>query len=245
MSAEKITALVTGASAGLGAEYCRQLAERCDVIIAVGRRADRLQALADELAGQVEVHPVAVDLAGIEGLTRTIETLRQKGPVDYLVNNAGFGLFGEFAKSELAQQQNMVRVHIDATMALCRAAIPFMAERGGGYVINVSSIGAFAALPRNAVYGASKAFLNHFSTALQAEVKKDDIKVQCLCPGYIRTEIHDRDGMSGFDRERVPDEAWMEAETVVSISLDELDSGEVIVVPGKYNQDILSQAGLR
>lgn len=237
MSDEKTIALVTGASSGLGAEFCRALADRCDVIIAVGRRQERLDALAAELQGQAEVHTLAADLAGIEGVTRCIEMLRQKGPVDYLVNNAGFGLFGAFANCDLARSEDMVRVHIDATMALCRAALPFMLEKGQGTIINVSSIGAFLALPRNAVYSATKAFLNSFSQALQGEVGKAGIRVQCLCPGYVRTEIHGREGMDDFDPGRVADADWMEAEDVVAESLQALESKQVIVVPGERNRE--------
>ena len=124
MAGHKETALVTGASAGLGAEFCRQLAERCDVIIAVARRGDRLEALARELRGKAEVHVVAADLGTIEGVVRTIEALRQKGPVDYLVNNAGFSTHGIFEQQLIDSQQEMVAVHVNATLALCRAATP-------------------------------------------------------------------------------------------------------------------------
>ena len=96
MTGHKSTALVTGASAGLGVDFCRQLAERCDVIIAVARRRERLEQLAEELSGRAEVHPVEADLTTVEGVARTMEALRQQGPVDYLVNNAGFGTFGAF-----------------------------------------------------------------------------------------------------------------------------------------------------
>lgn len=241
MPFEKHTAMVTGASAGLGVEFCRQLAESCDVIIAVGRREDRLQSLAAELADQIEVHPVAVDLSRPEGVTEAIEALHQKGPVDYLVNNAGFSVYGKFASSDLSEQTKMVHLHVDATMALCRAALPFMQERGSGVIINVSSVGGFMPLARNAVYNATKAFLNSFSQSLQAEVVASGVRIQCLCPGNVRTEIFARETMKEFDASRVPDESWMEAADVVAISLEALEKDDVIVVPGRHNQDFVAQ----
>jgi hypothetical protein len=236
MSQPKTIALVTGASSGIGAEFCRQLADRCDRIIATGRRDDRLRQLAAELADRCEVVTVAADLATLEGRIRVIEALRQRGPVDYLVNNAGFSTLGKFAGLELDAQQDMVRVHIDATLALCRAAIPYMAASGRGYIVNVSSVAAFVPFARSAVYGATKAFLNHFSEALQAEVADSGIKVQSLCPGFTRSEFHARDAMKEFDTGRVAAEQWMEAPEVVSASLAALEREAVIVVPGAVNQ---------
>jgi short-subunit dehydrogenase len=238
---EKTIALVTGASAGIGAEFCRQLASSCDVIIATGRREDALQALAAELSDQVELHPVVADLAAREGRTRVIEALRQKGPVDYLVNNAGFGVIGGFDALELDAQQAMVSVHIDATMALCRAAIPFMRERGGGAIINVSSLGAFLPHSGAAVYGATKVFLNHFSEALQQELRDAGIRVQSLCPGYTRSEFHDRHEMESFSKEAVPEGMWMEASEVVAESLAALAGDQVIVVSGAANRQLAHQ----
>lgn len=238
----RLIALVTGASSGLGAEFCRQLADRCEVIIAVARRGDRLQALAAELAGRAELQPVVADLAGVEGVVRATEALRQRGPVDYLVNNAGMSTFGRFGDLSIDSQQHMVRLHIDAALGLCRAAIPFMRERGGGYIINVSSIGAFLPLRNVAVYGATKAFLNHFSLALQDELAGTGIRVQALCPGYVRTEIHEAMTHEGFDRSRIPDAQWMEAGPVVAASLGALDRDGVVVVPGADNLALARQS---
>jgi len=235
---DKTTALVTGASAGIGAEFCRQLASRCEVIIATGRREEQLQALAAELADQVEVHPLVADLSGREGQTRVIEALRQKGPVDYLVNNAGFSTLGAFADLELDPQQEMVSVHIDATLALCWAAIPFMRERGGGAIINVSSLVSFSPFGQVAVYGASKVFLNHFSEALQQELEGSGIRVQSLCPGYTRSDFHGREAMAGFDPAAVPETMWMEAPEVVAESLAALEGDQVVVVAGEANREI-------
>lgn len=242
MSDVKKTALVTGASAGIGAEFCRQLAERCEVIIAVGRRAEKLQELADELAGKVEVHQVVADLETRLGITRVIEILRQKGPVDYLVNNAGYSTMGNFSEIELEPQQGMVDLHITATMALCRAAIPFMKERGGGAVINLSSSGSFFALPGGTVYCASKAFLNSFSEGLQEEVADDNIRVQSLCPGFTWSEFHDREAMAGFDRGWFPEDQWQTAQEVVIESLAALAGDKVVVVTGAHNQAAAEQA---
>jgi short-subunit dehydrogenase len=244
MPDHKITALVTGASAGLGAEFCRQLAQRCDVIIAVARRGERLAALAEELADAVELHVVAADLGTIEGVARTMEAIRQQGPVDYLVNNAGFSTFGEFADLPVDGQRGMVNLHVDTAITLCRAAVAFMRERGAGYIINVSSIGAFLPGKGLAVYGATKAFLNCYSQALQAELADAGIEVQALCPGYIRTEFHLPLIEAGFDKCRIPDEMWMNADEVVTASLTALGSGRVLVVPGEANR-ALARMGLQ
>ena len=230
-------ALVTGASAGIGAEFCRQLAQRCDVIIASGRRRNRLEALAAELSAEVEVHLVEADLGTREGRGRVIEALRQQGPVDYLVNNAGFSTLGAFADLDIDSQQAMVDVHITATMALTRAALPFMRERGGGAIVNVSSLASFGPVPMAAVYCASKGFLNLFSESLHKELAGEGIRVQSLCPGYTRSEFHDRDAMASFDRELVPESEWMEAAEVVAASLAALDGGPVVFVPGQGNID--------
>lgn len=235
MSGPKKTALVTGASAGMGAEFCRQLAAHCDVIIAVARRRDRLDALASELAGKTELHAIEADLNTVPGVTSALEALRQLGPVDYLVNNAGFSTYGHFTDLGIESQRDMVGLHIDATMTLCRAAIPFMRERGGGHIINVSSVGAFLPGKGLAVYGATKAFLNYFSQALQAELAGSGIEVQALCPGYTHTEFHVDLESEGFNKGQVPAEMWMDANAVVAASLAALGSGEVLVVPGEGN----------
>ena len=244
MSEHKVTALVTGASAGLGAEFCRQLAPLCDVIIAVARRKERLEALASELSDSVEVHCIEADLGTVEGVARTMEALRQQGPVDYLINNAGFSTFGNFDQLPIDRQRDMVNLHIDACITLCRAAIPFMRELGGGSIINVSSVATFIPSKGMAVYGATKAFLNYYSQALQTELVGSGIEVQALCPGFTRTEFHDAMTVAGFDRSRIADQMWMNADAVVAASLAALGSGQVVVVPGEYNLDF-AKAGLQ
>ncbi|MEH6588838.1 MAG: SDR family oxidoreductase [Halioglobus sp.] len=235
MSGHKKTALVTGASSGMGAEFCRQLADACDVIIAVARRGERLTALAESLAEKAEVHVIEADLCSIEGLTRTVEALRQKGPIDYLVNNAGFSTFGLFEDKSIDTQQDMVSLHINATMVLSRAAIPFMRELGGGHIINVSSMSTFMPGRGLAVYGASKAFVTYFSQALAQELVGSGIKVQALCPGYTRTEMHSTGDFVDFDQSRIPEHLWMEASEVVAASLVALEGDRVVVVPGEGN----------
>jgi short-subunit dehydrogenase len=242
MAGHKITALVTGASAGLGAEFCRQLADRCGVIIAAARRGERLAQLREELSGRVELHAIEADLTRVEGVARTMEALRQLGPVDYLVNNAGFSTYGHFPDLAIDGQRDMVSLHIDATITLCRAAIPFMRERGGGHIINVSSVGAFLPGEGLAVYGASKAFLNYFSLALQEELAGTGIAVQALCPGFTHTEFHRALEDEGFSKARTPAGMWMEADAVVAASLAALGSGRVLVVPGEENLK-LARAG--
>ncbi len=238
-------ALVTGASSGLGAAFCRALAPRCKRIVAVARRGEALDALAEELKGETEVVPIVADLASVEGVARTMEALRQRGVVTILVNNAGFGSHGAFAQSSIGDQQGMVNVHIDASLSLSRAALPFMRELGRGAIINLGSVTALAPLAGTAVYAATKAFLVNYSLALQEEERAYGIKVQCLCPGLVRSEFHATPAFADFNLGGLPDEAWLEADAVVSASLAALEKGAgVIVVPGEGNRQ-MALAGLQ
>ena len=244
MTQSETIALVTGASSGLGREFCRQLADRCSAIIAVARRADRLAELANELRGRVEVHAVAADLATVEGVAYTLDMLRQKGPVSILVNNAGFSPYGRFSTQSIETQRDMLALHCDAGMTLCRAAIPFMQALGGGSVINVSSLGSLLPGPGLSVYGATKSFLNYLSACMQSELGGDGIEVQALCPGLVRTEIHEPMKAQGFDPDRFPDEMWMDPEEVVAASLAALGSGQLYVIPGEGNRR-LARSGVQ
>lgn len=239
---EKAIALVTGASSGLGAEFCRQLIPRCRKIILVGRRQKELAAVAAELQGSgLETVVVSDDLTSELGLTRVVEKIRQEGPVGILINNAGFGTLGPFVETDFAAQQAMVDLHISATLRLCRAVIPYMEESGGGSIINVSSIASFFPMRDIAVYAASKAFLNSFSECLQKEVTNAGIRVQCLCPGYTHTDFHTREAFDSFDKSAVPEAMWMSAAEVVTESLAMLDgAGEVVFVAGDKNRALVS-----
>lgn len=243
MNLETATVMVTGASSGIGEEYLRQLAPRCARIIVVARRADRLQALADDLASQrAEVLPLQADLATLEGQARAVECIRQQGPLGMLVNNAGFGSFGVFMDTDIDSDLAMLRLHQDAVLLLTHAALPAMRDGGGGYIINVASVGGFLTMPGSAVYAATKSFLNSFSVSLQAEVERHGIRVQSLCPGFTHTEIHDTATMHGFDKTRTPDALWMSPQEVVTGSLAALDCGDVLVVPGEVNRAMVVDA---
>lgn len=237
------TALVTGASAGIGAEFCRQLAPRCRRIVAVARRGEKLEQLVGELGDQAEVCPVIADLTVAEDRERVVRTMHELGPVAYLVNNAGIGVFGPFHESELGAQQTQVDLHITATLALTHAALSGMIQRGRGTIINLSSTAAFSGKPNAMVYCGSKAFLNLFSRGLQEEVAEHGIKVQSLCPGFTYSEFHDREGVTraGFRRDQVPDELWMEASEVVAESLAALDGDRVTVLTGDHNRAMAAE----
>lgn len=238
-------ALVTGASSGLGAEFCRQLASQCDEIILTGRQAQPLAALAEELEQQaIETRVVVADLATTTGIAQLVETIRQQGPLEYLVNNAGFTTVGPYIEQHPASQEAMVNLHINATMQLTLAALGGMNEQQHGYIINVSSLASLAPFANVAVYAGTKSFLNSFSQALQQEVQARDIKIQSLCPGYIRTAFHRTEYFDDFDSASVPDEYWMQADEVVSDSLAALQRQDhsVIVVPGANNRALARSA---
>jgi uncharacterized protein len=235
-------ALITGASAGLGAEFARQLAGRGYNLVLVARRADRLQALADEVSAtyQVGAEILAADLASEEGVQLVEERIRALDQLEVLVNNAGFGTTGSLTKSDPQRQQEMVYLHVMAAMRLSQAALPGMTQRKAGAIINVASVAAFAPLPGTVNYHASKAYLVAFSTGLQNELRGSGVYVQALCPGYTHTEFHSAGDLQRFKQERTPGFIWMNAPDVVRDSLNDLGSGRVVVVPGMLYKPLVA-----
>ena len=227
------TALITGASSGIGAEFARQLATKGSNLILVARRKEKLEALAEELqkkfAISTDIFPA--DLSKPEDVTRVEVKLAGIPDLDLLVNNAGFGPVSRFYDGEPQSHFDMLQVHVTASVRLARSVLPGMVARKSGWIINVASVAAF--LPAGSVlYPSTKAFLVSFSQTLQTELHGTGVRVQALCPGFTYTEFHD---VINMDRKIVPKFAWMSAESVVSTSLKALPRGPVIVVPGwKY-----------
>jgi short-subunit dehydrogenase len=222
--------LVTGASAGLGAEFARQCRARGDRLVLVARRRDRLDALAAELGGAdvfaidvAEAGAPARLMAGISALDLTVETL---------INNAGFGLDGRFAALPLARQEEMIDLNIRALTSLCRLALPPMLERRRGFILNVASTAAFQAGPNMAVYYASKAYVLSLTEALHQETKGHGVHLTALCPGPTATEFFD---VAGAAEGRL---ARMAADPVkvVRAGLQGLARNRAIVVPGLMNK---------
>jgi uncharacterized protein len=230
-------ALVTGASSGIGAAWARALAARGADLVLVARREDRLRALADELAAGhgVGVEVLAADLTDARGLEAAVDRAgADQAPVDLLVNNAGFGTGRALVNIDPARLDAEVRLDVGAVVALTRAALPGMLERGHGAVVNVSSVVGFQPVARLATYSASKAFVTAFTEALAEEVRGTGVQVQALCPGLTRTEFQQ---VSSPERPtRAPGFLWQEADEVVAASLDGLARGRVVVVPGLHNR---------
>jgi short-subunit dehydrogenase len=186
-------ALITGASAGIGAEFARALAKRGYDLVIVARRRERLDALAEELTAKhpaIVVRVVACDLAETTAAEQLASGLERDGvAVDLLVNNAGFGSHGAFVTSDPANTAGQIALNIATLVALSRAFLPGMVERRSGGIINLSSTAGFQPVPNMAVYGATKAFVLSFSEALHEEVRRSGVRVMALCPGATETEF--------------------------------------------------------
>ena len=230
MSATPVT-LITGASAGLGVEFARQLAGRGQKLVLVARRKDRLEALAVELAN---ARAVAMDLSeagSTAALMADVETAGEH--IETLVNNAGFGLRGRFAELDAARQREMIDLNVTSLTELCRAVVPGMIERRSGAILNVASTAAFQPGPNMAVYFASKAYVLSFSEALHEELKPLGIRVTALCPGPTRTEFG---AVAGFGEDSSFDRISADAASVVRAGLKGLDRNRAVVVPGWINK---------
>ena len=228
----RLVTLITGASAGLGAEFARQCAGRGEALALVARRRDRLEQLAATLGG--DVHIFAADLAREGAGASLVAELEAEGlGVDTLINNAGFGLAGRFASAPLARLGEMVDLNVRTLVELCHLVLPGMQERRRGAICNVASTAAFQPGPNMAVYYASKAFVLSFTEALHHELKGSGIKVSALCPGPTATEFGEVAGANPNDALRL---IRGEAPAVVRAGLKGLDANKAIVIPGLPNK---------
>ena len=227
------TALITGASSGLGAEFARQLASQGCNLILTARRQSRLEALAQELQSQfpVAIDILVADLANNADMQAVAEYIRQHPSLDLLVNNAGFGTNGRFSQVDPSKHAAMLQVHVNASVLLSHAALPGMLARRQGYIINMASMAGLIPI-RNVLYGTTKAFLVNFSEALQAELRGKGIKIQALCPGFTYTEFHETPEYIEFNRRKIPRLLWLSSEQVVRESLAHLERRTVICIPG-------------
>ncbi|MEI2735612.1 MAG: SDR family oxidoreductase [Rhodoblastus sp.] len=240
MSHQRRIALVTGASEGLGVEFARVFAERGHDLALVARRADRLEALADEIAaknaksGKPRPIVVALDLAPADAPGKLASALAQAGAsVEYLVNNAGYGLNGRFAELPIDDQLGMIDLNVRSLTAMARQFLPDLRAARGG-MVNVASIAAFAPGPGMAVYYASKAYVLSLSEALAEELRADGVRVTALCPGPVVTGFQKRAGMNAEAFSAPPGVAGAR-ETAVA-AYDGLMAGRRVVTPGLVNQ---------
>ncbi|MCT2592307.1 SDR family oxidoreductase [Streptomyces sp. N2-109] len=235
------TALITGATSGLGAAFARRLARDGHHVVLVARDSERLRTQAAELHDRhgVEASVLAADLgtdAGIAALEERAGDRRH--PVDLLVNNAGFANKGGYLDIPLADELTMLRVHCEAVLRSTSAAAEAMRERGRGGIINVASVAAF--VPRG-TYGASKSWVVQFTQGVAGDLKSSGVRLMALCPGFVRTEFHDRAGM---DTSPVPDWMWLDAGRVVDAALADLARGRSLSIPDPRYKVMMALAKL-
>ncbi|MBB1244117.1 SDR family oxidoreductase [Streptomyces durbertensis] len=222
------TALITGSTAGIGAAFARRLATDGHNLVLVARDKERLDRQATELHDRhgVEASVLPADLATEDGITAVEERLGDRSdPVDLLVNNAGFGHKGRYLEVPVADELTMLKVHCEAVLRLTTAAVGGMRDRGRGGVVNVASVAAF--VPRG-TYGASKAWVVQFTQGAAQDLAGSGVRLMALCPGFVRTEFHERAGMSVDD---VPGWMWLDADKLVDAALRDLARGRSLSVP--------------
>ncbi|WP_338830160.1 SDR family oxidoreductase [Bradyrhizobium sp. 27S5] len=226
----KGTALVTGASSGIGAIYADRLARRGYDLILVARNRERLDGLARRLSAETgrSIEIVAADLAKRGDVARIESILRDNAGISVLVNNAGVGATAPLLASDVDKMSDMIALNVDALMRLTYAAVPGFVARGGGTIVNIASVVGVAPEMLNGVYGGSKAFVLALTQSLQHELKDKNIRVQAVLPGATATEFW---GLAGTPVEHLPSQIVMKAEDMVDAALAGLDQGEVITVP--------------
>ena len=236
----KGTALITGASAGIGAALAREFAKNGHDLILVARSADKLQKLADELssANGVRAHIFPADLGVADAAQKLHKTVSGRGlVVDILVNNAGLLHEGPFWQTTLANHQQLLQVNLGALMALTHLFLPAMIERKQGRVLNLASTSAFQPIPYLSTYAASKAFVLSFSEALNIELKRKGVKVTALCPGFTETEMITKAGGKSMS---VPFVRNLTAEEVAQQGYSTCMAGKPLFINGASNRAMIA-----
>jgi short-subunit dehydrogenase len=225
-------ALVTGASSGIGAALARQLCERGYRVALVARNEEKLKALAGEVGGEVFVCDLA-DAAARDRLAADVEARGLR--VEVLVNNAGFGVYKDFAESDREREIEQARVNVEAVVDLTHRFLPGMISRGRGAIINTASTAAFQPIPGNAGYAAAKAYVLALSEALHEETRKTGVTVTALCPGPVHSGFQAASGAEDFAK-TLPKPMWREPDVVARAALKAADRGKRLVVPGAPNR---------
>lgn len=233
------TALVTGATVGIGAAFARRLAADGMDLVLLARTTERLEAAAADYRSTygVKAEVLTADLATDDGIAAAERRLAGD-PVDLLVNNAGFAQRGRFLDVPLADELTMLKVHCEAVLRLTYAALPGMIDRGRGGIINVASVAAFLS---RGTYGASKAWVVSFSQSANQDAGRAGVHVMALCPGLVHTEFHDRANM---DMSRIPEFMWLDADGVVGVALRDLRRGLEVSVPDARYKTIVGAVKL-
>ena len=225
-------ALITGATAGIGAQYARLLAREGFDLILVARDEQRVSATAKDLSKEfgIKVELLAADLTKPVQLEKVRKRLSDaQKPVDVLINNAGFGINKSFLESDINAEQDLLDVLVTAPMRLTHAVLPVMLKRNSGIIVNVSSVASWIA---GGTYSAAKSYLTVLTESLHTELRSTKVKISALCPGFTRTEFHQRGRMK---MKGLPNFMWLSAEQVVEKSWRDANAGKVISIPGwKY-----------
>lgn len=243
MNTERPTALVTGASSGIGLEFARRLAASGSDLVLVARGEEHLRGVAAELESEhgVACEVLAADLGEQLALAAVEARLADPGrPVAMLVNSAGIGSYADFLDASVETADAMVRLNVLAVVRLSHAALGPMVARGSGAVVNISSTAGAQPMPHNAMYSASKTFVTSFTQSIAEEVASTGVRVMALLPGYTHTDFHER---AGVDPGGVPSLMWMSAADVVAAAFNDLERGRVVCVPGMVNKLIAGAAG--
>lgn len=226
------TALVTGASSGIGLAFARRLASEGHDLVVVARSVDKLEELAGSLAVSVEV--IGADLADVAGMGVVEARLRSgERPIDLLINNAGFGTTGKFAELPIEEEDSEIRLNVLALTRLTGAALPGMVARRRGSVVNVASIAAFQPTPGTATYGGTKAYVLSFTQALREELRGTGVKALVLCPGFTKTDFQER---ANYEPKGLAARFWQTSEDVVDAALAALEKDTGVCVPGWQNK---------
>lgn len=236
-------AVITGASAGIGLALSRAVAREGRPVLAVARRAERLEGLAAEASsrGWARVHPLALDLSAPGAAGRVLARAEELGGAEWLVNNAGFGGYGPVADADPERLAQMVRLNCEAVVLLSRAFLPSLARAGGGFVLNVASVVAFQPSPFLSVYGATKAFVLSFTEALAEELRGTAVGAGAFCPGPVATEFQ---AVAGSARRALRGPAVLTAEQAAREALEQLRRREVVRIPRLAYRVLAASAGL-